>query len=667
MALSVRHAVLAVAGSISLLAALVTPSGARPPTVLSRAVASATTTTSTTTSSTTTTVPPVPVLRHDATVTVAVSHLPRQLNPWTVNGSDPLASMIMAQVWPQSSIVDSHGNSTVCFAEVTNCPEPLFSTAEDVSVAPQTVEYVIDPKARWSDGVPVTGADFIALWHAVVARASVLPVTDPIEGYLDIASITSVGRGRTVTVIFKHPYADWPALFTSIPPSHITSKFGWEAPFSSADPSKILSAGPYRISRIVPGKVVILDRNPEFWGTAPSVKRIIFRVYPNERSILAGLESGSVTVAELPPGTAVNTAIASSLELAAQPVSAPVLWQLAFNVARPALSAAVVRQAIAKIVNRHEIIADTVGLTMSFGQTSGNRLFPAGAPGSQGNDGAYSAVDLHDATTLLAAAGDVTNADGFVHTAGGARLSLSLAVPRESATMRAAASIIQGELLAAGIGVRIVTVGLSQLLGKVLPTGQYDMALVPYPVSPYPTTTASLYLDPVGPTPPATVNATGTAPTLPVADASGTTPTTMAGSSSSTSTSTTTSPTAASSDRGVVVVLPNVPRTEPAAVAVGTVTRNVLGFVDPTLPGVFAQASTELNTAAELSLYDAIDTTLWADMPTLPLYQQPQILVTRIALVNVSQSSSASQFLWNAENWAVEANVPTPTTTTAAP
>jgi ABC-type transport system substrate-binding protein len=562
--------------------------------------------------------------------------------------------MIMSQVWPQASIVDGRGDSTICFAEVPNCPESLFTTAEVVSVNPQTVEYDIDPKARWSDGVPVTAADFIGQWRDVVARATALPITDPIAGYLDIASIDSAHGGSTVTVHFKAPYADWPSLFTNLVPAHVVAKYGFTAGFSAASPGRILSAGPYRISRIVPGHTLILDRNPKFWGTPPSVKRIVFRVMKSERATLAALSSGAVTVAALSPGPLVDATVAASDELAAQPALAPTLWQLAFNVARPTLELAVVRQAIAKIVNRNELIANSIGLDTPYGQTVGNRLFPAGAPGSQGNDGAYGAVDLAGASELLASAGDVTDRDGFVHTPSGGKLTLRLLIPADNATMSSVAKTIQAELLAAGITTVLRSGPLTTLLDHTLPLGAYDLALVPYPVSPYPSTTASLYLDPVGPTPPSSVNITASAP--------------VGASGADVNTSTTT-PTTTPTTGGAVsadVVLPAVHGTEPVAAAEGTVTRDVLGYNNAALGSLFGEAASQLNTAADLSLYNEIDSDLWADMPTLPLFQTPITIVTRIALLNVAQSSSSAQFLWNAENWAVEAN-PTPVTTTSTP
>jgi ABC-type transport system substrate-binding protein len=347
-------------------------------------------------------------------------------------------------------------------------------------------------------------------------------------------------------------------------------------------------------------------------------------------------------------------------------VTSPVLWQLAFNVARPDLSPAVVRQAIAKVVNRHELVADSIGLVTAFGQTSGNRLFPAGAPGSQGDDGAYGAVDLAEATDLLASAGDVTDADGYVHAANGDRLDLSLLTPAGNATMATIASTIQAELLNVGITVTIRTVPLARMLTTTLPTGAFDMALVPYPVSPYPSTTASLYLDPVGPVPPPDVNPTATAPVATTGpSASSTTSTTT------TTTTTTLAPATANGTTGTgggaALALLTPKRSDPGALSGGTVMRDVLGFTDPTLPGLFAEASTQLNTASELSLYDEIDTTLWEDMPTLPLFQTPIVLVYRVALVGVSQSSSSAEYLWDAENWAVEKNPPPVTTTTLAP
>jgi len=56
----------------------------------------------------------------------------------------------MEQVWPQAFVVDPQ------FSAET---QGFIDSAEVVGLSPMKVSYVIDPKASWSDGYPITAAD----------------------------------------------------------------------------------------------------------------------------------------------------------------------------------------------------------------------------------------------------------------------------------------------------------------------------------------------------------------------------------------------------------------------------------------------------------------------------------------------------------------------------
>ena len=573
--------------------------------------------------------PPVTTLEvaPNPTVTVAVPELPTELNPWTAAGSDPVTQMVLAQVLPQASVVDAHLLPTICFVDVTDCPEVLFTHAEEISIQPATVVYDIVPAARWSDGTPITAVDFIYLWHEVLANVASLPAAAPLVGYEDISSITGSNGGRTVTVVFKRPYADWPALFTDLVPAAVGQRYGFVAAFQGFDPAKDLSGGPFRIARDVPGREIVLVHNRDYWGPVPKVGRIVFRVEPNDAATLRDLSSGAVTLAALAPSAAVGAAVASSDALVATTMNSPVIWQLVFNTADPALSSPLVRQAIALAVDRQQLFADTIGLLPgASGGTVGNRLFPAGAPGSAGNSATYAKVNTSVADAQLISAGDSLNANGRVETASSRPLVLHLVVPNGNALVANAAGQLQAELLQAGITVRVAAVAQTQLLGTMLPTGDFELAIAPYVVSAYPSETELLYTDPV-------------------------------------------EPTSTPSVKRAIDVTASPPGVEGAAAESGAVTRNVLGFSDPKVTDLFDQATAELNSATDATLYNEIDTLLWTDMPTLPLFEMPVTIVSRAGLLNLSSSLSPAGVLWNAENWAVQLNPAStiPTTTTTAP
>jgi len=58
-----------------------------------------------------------------------------------------------------------------------------------VSLAPQKVVYTINPKAVWSDGTPITAADFIYAWQQQRGTGSAPSfVADPATSILAIAT-----------------------------------------------------------------------------------------------------------------------------------------------------------------------------------------------------------------------------------------------------------------------------------------------------------------------------------------------------------------------------------------------------------------------------------------------------------------------------------------------
>ncbi|MCU1489942.1 MAG: ABC-type transporter, substrate-binding lipoprotein family 5 [Acidimicrobiaceae bacterium] len=571
------------------------------------------------------------VLKNGGTVTVAVQSLPAEFNPWTATGSSSITSMVMQQVWPQPFVVNSQMQAVLA-NDTSGLPGSGLLTAEVVGVDPQTVVYLINPKATWSDGVPITAADFRYDWIHQLAYGARLPALEPLAGYKDIASIVGTNGGKTMTVTFKQPYADWQGLFTDLVPAHVAAQYGWVAAFNGFDPKKVISGGPFMITRVIPGRELILGRNPAYWGHQPLLNRIIFRVVHSDAEALRGLASGHIDVAQLMPSPSVDV-VAAAHDLNEQGALTPTLWQLAMNVSDPVLSDPLVREAVAAAIDRNQLVTNTVGLLTSFGQTAGNRVYAAGAPGSQGNDGAFGSVNLTEADSLLAQAGYPMSSSGDVLSPSGKPLALQLIGPAGNPLIARIEAELSSQLLQAGITVSVTNVPQARLLSDLLPTGRYQLALVPYLVSAYPSTASALYTKPVGPTPIAPTDAatttTALSPVVPKAPA--------------------------------LIVTGD--ETEPGATVTGAVSRNVLGYDDPEVDSLFASASAQLNASAASSLYNKIDIRLWLDLPTLPLFQMPAELVTRVDLVNVSSTQTEVGPLWDAQDWAIQLS-PLPTTTT---
>jgi len=109
---------------------------------------------------------------------------------------------------------------------------------------PQTVEYVVKPEAVWSDGDPIDCDDYYMSWLAnsgklekpnpdftapgqLDADGNEIPETLPVfntastTGYDSIESVTCSDDGKTITTVYATPYPDWQGLFSGLLPAHI--------------------------------------------------------------------------------------------------------------------------------------------------------------------------------------------------------------------------------------------------------------------------------------------------------------------------------------------------------------------------------------------------------------------------------------------------------------
>jgi peptide/nickel transport system substrate-binding protein len=563
-------------------------------------------------------------LRSGGVVTVAVPSLPTQFNPSTPAGSNAVTQMVMEQVWPQPFVVGSDSR--------LETGPGLVTAAELVSIKPQTVVYTLAKGARWSDGVPISVADFVYNWHEFVSEGPLLPASFPLAGYEDIASIRAT-KHDTVTVVFATPFSDWQALFANLVPAHIAERYGWAAAFAGSDPKHLVSGGPFTVSKVVPGEELVLSRNPTYWGHHARLSEIVFKAEPNATATLADLASGHVDIAEVDPGSAVNSTVLRSRNLDQINELSPTLWQLDFNLADPEISSLDLRLALANLINREQLVSDSAGLLSASEIASSNHLYGAGEPGHRGDDGAYTASNFTVADQLLQSAGYSLNRDGIVALSTGAPLVLSVVGPTGNPLVARVEAELQAQLLQSGIELRVRNVSLSNLLDNVLPRGTYQLALAPYLLSRFPSTNEGLYTDPVGPTP--------TLPTDPASTA------------------------AAGSVSNPIYVAGS--ESEPSADSAGVVTRDVLGFNDPAVATFFSRAMSQLNFLKGSNQYNAVDTRLWDDMVALPLFQAPTVLVYRDSLVNISYSTTWAGPMWNAEMWGIQVSPPPTTTTTTTP
>ena len=424
-----------------------------------------------------------PLVAEDGgTVTVDVDAVPTTLNDHTVTGDNAATQAVCSLFWPQVF--------QVAPGQAPTLDTDVVQSAEVVSLNPQTVVYQINPKAVWSDGTPVTAQDFVYDWVSQTGTGTdVNGSPDSVAsdaGYDDISSVTGSNGGRTVTVTFASPYADWMSLFDDLIPAHIAEKAGWNNGFDSFNSTVLVSGGPWSVRAWTPGRSMVLVRNPRWWATPAHLQRIVLDAVPNSLTMATDVQAGRAQVAE--PGS-FGSPFEASVSSSASAESALQLGttslQLVFDVRHAPLDQELVRQGIAHDIDRADLVTTLVQPVDPLVWEDNDHLFANSNPWYSDDATGYDQLDLDTGSKDLTAAGLTTDAVGTWDWHG-APVTLTLAWASDDGWSAMVGPAVAAQLVAAGFDVITDPVPSTELFGSVLPAADFDLALVPLATGPYP-------------------------------------------------------------------------------------------------------------------------------------------------------------------------------------
>jgi peptide/nickel transport system substrate-binding protein len=520
----------------------------------------------------------------------------------TSAASETVLQEIMNMVWPQAFIV-------------TNKLQPALNTqllqsARVTSQSPQTVVYVLNPKAVWSDGTPITADDFMYNWQAQSGNADYKDVGgQPYDaastaGYSQIESVVGSNpssgaacapgsaadanagmcpNGRTVTVTFKPSFADWRSLFVDIAPAHIARTVGWNTGFSG--PSQVISGSWFKIQSYAADQSVVLTRNPKYWGAPAKLNKLVFQFFTDDDQLVPALQNKEIDI--LNP-SAVNH---SMVQTAAQVPNAtektlPGLGfeHFDFNQADPYLAKLQVREAIAHGVDRQSIITRTVGEISRGIAPLGSRML---VPSQKGYDGTRYAYAPRTSVRLLQQLGFKKAGDGYFQPNYGPQKGKDLTFTIQSTagnTIRSQTEVLfQAQMKAIGVKITIQNYD-AQTLGNNLPNGSYQIAEFAWSTTPFVSGNQPIYCSYTD-----------------------------------------------SENCGF----------------------NWTQSANAQVDALMKQGSSAPSTSAEVNDYNKADGILWQTMVTLPLYQAPQFSAWSNALKGVLPNTSSAGVTWNAEDWRI--------------
>jgi len=219
----------------------------------------------------------------------------------------------------------------------------------------------------FSDGTPFNAAavkfTFERLLDPKVAapRASLLNMVDKIDVVDDL----------TVKITTKYPFGPFPAILT-----HGNSEI--VSPTAVAKYGDLMQnpvgTGPFKLEEWVPGDHITLVRNDSYWGDAPKLQHVIFRVIPEGSTRVGLLQTGELDFTDLVPTPLFATLKDDPEVTAVAPLGTPIRY-LSFNFQRDLLQNLKVRQSIAMAINREDIVTALDGLASASKSIIGPKVF----------------------------------------------------------------------------------------------------------------------------------------------------------------------------------------------------------------------------------------------------------------------------------------------------
>jgi len=166
---------------------------------------------------------------------------------------------------------------------------PSLSESWTMSRDGLVYEFVLRKGARFHNGEPVTAEDVkfsFDRYRGTSARA-----------LKEQVAAVEVVDAQHIRFRLKRPWPDFLTFYSS------TTGAGWIVPKKYVEQvgeegfkKTPIGAGPYRFVSFTPGVELVFEAFEGYWRKTPSVKRLVFRVIPDETTRLAALKRGEVDI-----------------------------------------------------------------------------------------------------------------------------------------------------------------------------------------------------------------------------------------------------------------------------------------------------------------------------------------------------------------------------------
>jgi peptide/nickel transport system substrate-binding protein len=222
---------------------------------------------------------------------------PRPVTVRALMSHDPPSLSLLGKVDRNSEILAAQITDSLLQYDERMRLRPRLAESWELSEDRRTMTFTLRGAVRWHDGRPVTAADVVF---------SVEQVRDPrVENrsygplFRDLVSIDAVDE-RTVRVRFSQTGPDTlEAWRLPIIPRHRAEP--GDALLTGEFSRHPIGCGPFRFVRFVSDEEIVLEANDDYWDGRPRIDRLVFRIYPDQRTGFQALLGGDLDIMSVAP------------------------------------------------------------------------------------------------------------------------------------------------------------------------------------------------------------------------------------------------------------------------------------------------------------------------------------------------------------------------------
>lgn len=353
-------------------------------------------------------------------------------------------------------------------------PEPWAAESWTQEDEGRVLRFTLRKGIRWEDGEELTAEDVAFTYRLVIDPATASPYADD---FLQIKEFRVLDRYTfevRYDTFFARAVSTW---MNPILPRHLLEGKDIRSVSFARKP---VGAGPYRLKSWESGSRIVLEASPTYFMGRPHISEVVYRVIPDTATTFLETRAGRLDLMNLTPEQYLlqTSGPQWEKEFVKYRYLGSVYVFLGFNMQHPFFQDKRVRRAISCAINRDEIVKMVL-----MGQ--GVPAFGPYKPGTWAYHPGLKPVaqDLARARALLAEAGFVDNDGDGILDRDGKPLAFTILTNQGNEQRILAATVIQYQLKAVGIDVRIRTVEWAAFIHEFVNKGRFDTVMLGWTIT----------------------------------------------------------------------------------------------------------------------------------------------------------------------------------------